>query len=57
MRVCYFFTAKTLGTFTPFPFPFWLSHILVYIFYFCPSFEINKAMAKTEKGHENAVTV
>jgi len=49
---------------TPFPCPFRLSHILVYLFYFCPSFYpswdrrsyiINKQsyMAKTAKGQEN----
>jgi len=45
--------------------PFWLSYILVYLFYICPSFccswnrsIINKqAVAKTEKGHGNGFNV
>jgi len=46
-----------LDTFIPFP-CLWLSHILVCLFYFGPSWGrsvINKAIAKTEKGHGNAV--
>jgi len=34
--------------------PFWLCHILVYLFYFCPSFCV---MAKTKKGDGKAVIV
>jgi len=43
---------------TPFPCPFLVNHILVYLFYLCPSWDrsiINKAIANAEKSRGNWV--
>jgi len=41
--------------------PFWLSHILVYLFYFCPSYDISiiniQSYGLDRKGHGTAVFV